>query len=101
MEERLNQQKIKHKGEEEELLQKVTYMENQITEVKSMYQRRMYEIEAPFNTSDPTTHPNPFEQEIPDSSKIAPGTINHLTDSAMYPILPAYSSIPFLTSKDS
>ena len=75
-------------------------MENQIAEVKTMYQRRMYEIEAPFNRPSPTTQSNELEQGIDAPLQRDPTTTNQSADSNMYPSLPPYSSIPLFTAND-
>ena len=56
IDEKLRKQKIIHQEEESSLLQKVTLMQNQISEVQSMYEKRMYEIEAPFDSTKFYTH---------------------------------------------
>ena len=71
-------------------------MENQITEVKSMYQKRMYEIEGPFSASDSFMESTPFLEDIPVPSSPTAGQFNHSSELNMYPSLAAYSSTPLL-----
>ena len=91
---------MKHKEEEAEILQKVAYMENQISEVKSMYQKRMYEIEAPFSASDPIMESTPLLEDSSVSSAATAGQYSYSIESNMYPSLPPYSSTTLLHKND-
>ena len=76
-------------------------METQIAEVKSMYEKRMVEIEAP-TSSKLVPHLDHFEgNNIPNNSQkqMAPfmEAGNYVGDSSMYPALPSYS---FLTMEN-
>ena len=70
LEERLRKQKSVHQEEEFHLLQKVTSMKNQISEVQSIYEQRMKEMEAPFDSTKPipTYHEALDVMSIPSSS---------------------------------
>ena len=83
------------------MLRKVSDMEKQIAEVKSMYRKRMYEIEAPFN---PTNFASHDDRTFPESTSVishSPGIDSSDTyESNLYPALPSYSSTVQLLPKD-
>ena len=94
-------QRLKHKEAESDMLRKVSDMEKQIAEVKSMYRKRMYEIEGPFN---PTNFASHDDRTFPESTSV----ISHSSgidssdtyESNLYPALPSYSSTVQLLPKD-
>ena len=97
IDEKLQKQKIIHQEEESNLMQKVTLMQNQISEVQSMYEKRMYEIEAPFDSTKTIS----IYHEVLDDMSIPSSTIklkgfDNTRDSSIYPSLPAYASTPTL-----
>ena len=94
IEEKLRTQKSIHKEEESKLQAKVASMKNQISEVQSMYEKRMYEIEAPFASTKPC-HAALDDMSIP-SSTIKLQKSNNSYVSNVYPSLPAYASPPVL-----
>ena len=93
IEERLRKQKSAHQEEEFHLLQKVTSMKNQITEVQSIYEERMKEVEASFAS----TKPIPMYHEASKDMSIPSSSIKHMKsensfDSNIYPTLPTCAS---------
>ena len=78
-------------------MQKVTSMKNQISEVQSIYEQRIKEMEAPF----PSTKPISTYHEALDNMSIPSSSIKHMKsensfDSSIYPTLPACASTPTL-----
>ena len=97
IEEKLRKQQSVHKEEESNLQQKVSSMKNQILEVQSMYEKRMYEIEAPLTS----TKSRAIYHEALDDMSIPSSTIKlqksaNTYESNVYPSLPAYASTPAL-----
>ena len=100
IEEKLRNEKLKHKEEESALLQKVGYMETQISEVQNMYQTRMYEIETPFNATK-TIPSSGARDDISKSSLIIDEKYKHLSyGSSMQHPLPSYSSASVLLQNE-
>ena len=88
--------------DESEMLQKVANMEKQIAEVKSMYQKRMYEIEPSYTEDDSALEPDLLLKDItlpsptPRSQKSS-----HSCESNIYPSITAYPSTPTLAKYDA
>ena len=72
-------------------------MKNQISEVQSIYEQRMKEMEAPFDSTKPipTYHEALDVMSIP-SSSIKYTKSENSFDSRVYPTLPACASTPTL-----
>ena len=97
IEEKLRKQKCIHQEEESALLQKATSMKSQISEVQSIYEKRMFEIEAPFASTKPIS----VYHEALDDMSIISSTIKlqkseKSYESSIYPTVPAYASTPTL-----
>ena len=94
-------QRLKHKEDESDMLRKVSDMEKQIAEVKSMYRKRMYEIDGPFNPSNFASHNDGTFQESKSVISHSSGMDSSDTyESNVYPSLPSYSSTVQLLPKD-
>ena len=94
-------QRLKHKEAESDMLRKVADMEKQITEVKSMYRKRMYEIEGPFNPTNFASHNDGSFPENKSVTSHSSGIDSSDTyESNVYPSLPSYSSTVQLLSKE-
>ena len=97
----MRSQRLKHKEAESDMLKKVSDMEKQIAEVKSMYRKRMYEIDGPFN---PTNFASHNDGTFPESKSVISNSSgidsSDTYESNVYPALPSYSSTIQLLPND-
>lgn len=100
IEEKLRNQKSKHKEEESVMLQKVADMETQIAEVQSMYQKRVHEIQTPFTATNNIPLSGVRDDISTSSLTIHEKSNDFSYRSNMYPPLPPYSSTSVLQQND-